>query len=228
MGPTSNPVLLHHVPVGGSSILPIPDPHPLRPPSSATLPESLKATHGIPQSQPPHPLPRHVPWLRPHHTLPHPSPQLGHLLPSKHQAQWASLLLGLRLLPLQDPRVPGHALHRSLPLLRAPHVPPRVPPRHRARHVLPLAPNFAVSVPGGARDQRLRACAHVRLLLPQRARDPTAVEARRDGLPDRAVRVQLRRLRFDAVPALLRVRLLRDLGLVLQCGFQCFSFSPVR
>lgn len=89
-----------------------------------------------------------------------------------------------------------------------------------------MALDLAVLVSGGARDQRVGARAHVRLLLAVCFGDPTQVEAGCDGLPDCAVSVQLCGFRLDAVFAFFRIRVLRDLGMVLQCGFQCLTFVP--
>ena len=90
--------LNHHIPFTHS--LPHPSPSP-------TLPSPPSQTHHRPpQPPPPPPLPPHAPRHLPHPPHPHPPPPLGHLLPSPHQAHWASLLLGLHLLPLQNPRVP--------------------------------------------------------------------------------------------------------------------------
>lgn len=94
--------------------------------------------------------------------------------------------------------------------------------------MLPLAVHVAVVAPRGARHQLSRAHADVRLLLVVCAGEAAAVEEGGDGLPDRAVRVQFRGVGFDAVLPFYGIGVLRDLGVVLQCGFQCFAFMAFR
>lgn len=84
--------------------------------------------------------------------------------------------------------------------------------------MLPVAGVVAVAVPGGAGDERDGARGDVRLLPAVRGGDTAAVEAAGDGLPDRAVRLQLLDFGLDAPAPLWRVGLRGDPGLVLQCG----------
>lgn len=94
--------------------------------------------------------------------------------------------------------------------------------------MLPLVVHLAVVAPRGARYQLRRAHADVRLLLAVRAGEAAAVEEGGDGLSDCAVRVQFCGVGFDAVLPFYGIGVLRDLGVVLQCGFQCFAFGAFR
>ncbi|CAB4267754.1 unnamed protein product [Prunus armeniaca] len=229
MGSRPNPSLHRALPHSLSPLLPLSHLPPHPPPALPHQPCPPQTNHSRPQPPPLPPLPHDGRWMHPLDPLPrHPKPRLDPLLPTPHFPNWAPLLLGLHLLPLKNPRIPRHPLHHPEWLHPTADLPPRVPPRDRAGHVLPVAAHVPVLVPGGARDQRVGARAHVRILFPVRGWDPTQVEAGGDGLPDRAVFVQLRGVGSDAVPAFLRVGLLRDLGLVLQCGLQCLSFGSFR
>lgn len=55
--------------------------------------------------------------------------------------------------------------------------------------MLHMATNVAVLVPGGACDQRIRACANVRLLLILRSRDASQMEEAAHGVSNIAVYV---------------------------------------
>ncbi|CAL5377827.1 unnamed protein product [Camellia sinensis] len=151
------------------------------------------------------------------------------LLPQKpNQAHWAHLLLGLHLLPLKTPRIHRHPSHHPQHQHQTALLPPRVPPRRGCYHVLPVALHITVSPPSGARYQRLRSHANVRILLIVRAGEASVVEEIGDRLSDYTVRVQLCGVGFDVVLSFHRIRVLRDLGLVLQCGFQRFAFGSFR
>ncbi|CAI9103894.1 OLC1v1002479C1 [Oldenlandia corymbosa var. corymbosa] len=154
---------------------------------------------------------------------------MGRLLPrQRNPASWADVLLGPGFLPVQDPGIRRHALDhpQRVPISTAV-VPPRVPPRGGGGDVLPVAVDGADAVSGGARDQRLRARADVRLLFAERAGNPAVVEEIGDGLSDCTVRVQLWDIRVDAVLPFYGSGLLRDAGLVLQRRFQCLPLSPL-
>ncbi|KAK4271152.1 hypothetical protein QN277_019888 [Acacia crassicarpa] len=218
MDPRPNPRLFPSLPLSHSSLLPLSHLPPPSPPSPSSETSHSPINVRRPQPHPPPPLLHHGPWMYPYHYLPYASPPLDHLLPAQNPSLRTSLLLGLRLLPLEDSRTRRHSPHHRRELHPTAHVPPRVPPRDGPHHVLPVAPDLPVLVPSGARDEHVRARAHVRVLLVERLGDPTQVEAGGDGLPDRAVFVQLRGVGCDAVLPFRRIRMLRVHGLVLQCG----------
>jgi len=106
MEPSSHPFLLPSLPLPIHHHLPLTH-SPPHPPPSPTLPSPPPQAHHRPPQ--PHPLPLlppHAPGLRHHPPHPHPPPPLGHLLPTRHTPHRAPLLLGLRLLPLQNPGIP--------------------------------------------------------------------------------------------------------------------------
>lgn len=94
--------------------------------------------------------------------------------------------------------------------------------------MLPLAAHSPVSVPGGAGDQCGGARDNVRLLLVMRNGAPAQVEEAGHGSTDCAICVQLCGVGSDALLPLYRIRVLRDMGLVLQCCFQRLSFGSFR
>ncbi|KAK6130977.1 hypothetical protein DH2020_035281 [Rehmannia glutinosa] len=199
-----------HLPLSHAPPPPLPhSPHPLlrRPPPRRRRPQRRTLS----------PLPRH--GRRMHTRRPPPDPagqsHLVHLLPRRrHQAARPDVLLGPRVLLLEDPGVRGHAADppQWVPLAAA-LFPPRVPSRGGAGDVLPVAGGAADAFPGGGGDQRLRARANVRILPSGGARVSSDVEENGDGLPDHPVFVRVLDFGFDAVFALYRAGLFRGVGL---------------
>ncbi|KAI3439313.1 Very-long-chain 3-oxoacyl-CoA synthase [Psidium guajava] len=73
-------------------------------------------------------LPRHGRRMRSLRRLPNARRPLDLLLPGQYPAGGTHILLGLRVLPLQDARVRGHVADNTVRVVSAADVPPRVPP----------------------------------------------------------------------------------------------------
>ncbi|KAK6135413.1 hypothetical protein DH2020_030832 [Rehmannia glutinosa] len=185
----------------------LPHPHTLSPQILSPPSRPLRRPpphHRRPQPNPLPPLPPDGRRLRPLRRPPDAAapPDLAHLLPrGPNPAARAHILLGPRLLLLENPRVRRHAPDppERVPLPAAV-VPPRVPPRGGGGDVLRVAGGVAVAVPGGARDQRDGARGDVRVLPGGGAGNPAVVEEIGDGFSDLPVRVQFPDFGLDDVP----------------------------
>ncbi|CAN0878585.1 hypothetical protein LINGRAHAP2_LOCUS12557 [Linum grandiflorum] len=215
----SRPNLWIHLHFPCLNRLPLPHPnlHPLPPQhDSATATWHPPPPDRPPQHNPPHGLLRHGPRVPTRHLHPSTDSRPPSLFREGDPTAGSPLLLGVRLLPLEDLRVHRHVTHHPEQLdVAEAFVPPRVPPRHRGGHVLHLAPHVSVDVPRSPSHQLGRPRCNVLLLPALLPRDEAQVEEDRYGLSDCAVLHQLWNHGLDLLRPFYRVGLLRDLGLVL-------------
>lgn len=113
---------------------------------------------------------------------------LGLLLPTQSDpSTWSSLLLGVHLLPLQNPGIPRHISDNLIQRHSATELPPRVPPCCGAHHVLLVAAHGTVSSAHRVGDECDRSYANVRVLYAVWAREKAQMEEACHGLSDCSV-----------------------------------------